>query len=34
MGGWVCGTWSGLVSEVDRVKHGWLSLWCMEWISE
>ena len=34
MGGWVCGARSGLVSEVDRVKYGWLGLWGTEWVSE
>ena len=34
MGGWVCGAWSGLVIEVDRVKYGWVGFWCMEWVSE
>ena len=34
MGGWVCGAWSGLVSEVNGVKCGWLGMWCMEWVSE
>ena len=30
MCGWVCGVWSGLVSEVDGVKYEWLGLWGME----
>ena len=30
MGGWVCGAWSGLVSEVNGVKYEWLGLWGME----
>ena len=34
MCGWVCGVWSGLVSEVDGVKYEWLGLWGMEWVSE
>ena len=34
MGGWVCGAWSGLVSEGDGVKCGWMGLWGMEWVSE
>ena len=34
MGGWVSGAWSGLVSEVEGVKYGWVYLWCMEWVSE
>ena len=34
MGVWVCGAWSWLVSEVDRVKYGWVGLWCMELVSE
>ena len=34
MDGWVCGAWSGLVSDVDGVKYGLWGLWCMEWVSE
>ena len=34
MGGWVCGSLGGLVSEVNGVKYEWLGLWGMEWVSE
>ena len=34
MGGWVCGAWRGLLSEVDGMKYGWLGLWCMEGVIE
>ena len=32
MGGWVCGAWSGLVSEMDGVKHGWVGGWVDGWV--
>ena len=34
MSGWVCGAWSGLVSEVDGIKYVWVGLWGMECVSE